>query len=397
MNENPELNNESYVLYDHVLTPLAAQLERKPRRDRGMRRGRHSTSSSSTFDQPSSLFLFEMKTMGRTKGHQLLRGYNRKNGPKRCAIQIDIQKAYDTCITSSKFSICLNGGIHGYFKGGRGLRHGDPISPYLFTLVMEVFNLIMIKNITDNKEFGYYFGCKELRHSHICFAKDLLVLCKGNKESLQVIKQSLEEFAKVSSLAANLGRVYLGVPLLAKRLSVQDCKVLLDKVYWASVYLLPNTIIKYINKMFTRFLWNSGESARGKARIAWKMVCRPKEQGGLGIKPLKRWNEVLLIRQFWKISENKKSLWAEWVNVVKLKHKSVWNVQVDTNDSWAWKCIRDMIKDHIMYEIGKGDSVSVWYDKWSSNGRLRKFITQRNIYDARLSMDAKIPEMIKDN
>ncbi|GJU63441.1 hypothetical protein Tco_1245276 [Tanacetum coccineum] len=57
MNENPELNNESYVLYDNVMTPLAAQLEQKPRRDRGMRRGRHSTSSSSAFDQPSSSHL----------------------------------------------------------------------------------------------------------------------------------------------------------------------------------------------------------------------------------------------------------------------------------------------------------------------------------------------------
>ncbi|GJT93708.1 hypothetical protein Tco_1082553 [Tanacetum coccineum] len=55
--ENPELENESYVLYDHVMTPLAAQLERKPRRDRGTRRGRHSTSSSSTFDQPCSSHL----------------------------------------------------------------------------------------------------------------------------------------------------------------------------------------------------------------------------------------------------------------------------------------------------------------------------------------------------
>ncbi|GJV51293.1 hypothetical protein Tco_1447034 [Tanacetum coccineum] len=51
--ENPEFENESYVLYDRVMTPLAAQLERKPRRDRGTRRGRHSTSSSSAFDQPS--------------------------------------------------------------------------------------------------------------------------------------------------------------------------------------------------------------------------------------------------------------------------------------------------------------------------------------------------------
>ncbi|GJV53521.1 RNA-directed DNA polymerase, eukaryota, reverse transcriptase zinc-binding domain protein [Tanacetum coccineum] len=261
------------------------------------------------------------------------------------------------CITSSKFSICLNGGIHGYFRGGRGLRQGDPISPYLFTLVMEVFNLIMIKNIAENKDFGYHFGCKELKLSHICFADDFLVLCKGNKESLQVIKQSLEEFAKVYGLDANLrksviffgsikdevkrellqilpfkcGKLpvrYLGAPLLAKRLSVQDCKVLLDKLYWAYVYLLPNTIIKDIDKMFKMFLWNSGESARGKARIAWKMVCRPKEEGGL---------------------------------------------------------------------IGKVDYVSVWYDKRSPNGPLGNFITQRNIYDARLYMDAKIHQMIIDN
>ncbi|GJV60719.1 hypothetical protein Tco_1466819 [Tanacetum coccineum] len=51
--ENPKLQNECYVLYDRVMNPLAAQLERKPRRDRGTRGGRHSTSSSSDFDQPS--------------------------------------------------------------------------------------------------------------------------------------------------------------------------------------------------------------------------------------------------------------------------------------------------------------------------------------------------------
>ncbi|GJS11864.1 hypothetical protein Tco_0368660 [Tanacetum coccineum] len=57
MNEYLELYNESYVLYDRVMNPLAAQLEQKPRRDRGTRRGRHSTSSSSAFDQPSSSYL----------------------------------------------------------------------------------------------------------------------------------------------------------------------------------------------------------------------------------------------------------------------------------------------------------------------------------------------------
>ncbi|GJV99566.1 hypothetical protein Tco_1554818 [Tanacetum coccineum] len=68
MNEYPELNNESYVLYDRVMTPLAAQLERKPRRDRGMRRGRHSTSSSSAFDQPSSSHLNDDDDDGNDEG-----------------------------------------------------------------------------------------------------------------------------------------------------------------------------------------------------------------------------------------------------------------------------------------------------------------------------------------
>ncbi|GJR92939.1 zf-CCHC domain-containing protein [Tanacetum coccineum] len=55
--DSPELLNESYVLYDHVMNPLTAQQERKTRKDRGMRRGRHFTSSSFAFDQPSSSHL----------------------------------------------------------------------------------------------------------------------------------------------------------------------------------------------------------------------------------------------------------------------------------------------------------------------------------------------------
>nr|GEX91781.1 cytochrome P450 [Tanacetum cinerariifolium] len=51
-----ELQNDSYVLYDRVMNPLAAQLERKPRKDCGTRSGRHSTSSS-TFNKPSSSHL----------------------------------------------------------------------------------------------------------------------------------------------------------------------------------------------------------------------------------------------------------------------------------------------------------------------------------------------------
>ncbi|GKA18888.1 hypothetical protein Tco_0698803 [Tanacetum coccineum] len=54
---NLELSNDRYVLYDHVMYPLVVQQEQKTRKDYGMKRGRHSTSSSSAFGQPSSSHL----------------------------------------------------------------------------------------------------------------------------------------------------------------------------------------------------------------------------------------------------------------------------------------------------------------------------------------------------
>ncbi|GJV55853.1 RNA-directed DNA polymerase, eukaryota, reverse transcriptase zinc-binding domain protein [Tanacetum coccineum] len=334
------------------------------------------------------------------------------------------------CITSSAFSTCLNGEVHGFFKGGRGLKQGDPIPPYLFTLVMEVFNLIMSKNIKESNEYKFYFRCKELKLSHMCFADDLLVLCKGNKGSLEVIKKTLDEFSQVSGLNPNLGKSiiffgsikesdkhellkilpfkcgklpvrYLGVPLLAKRLSVMDCKPLIDKVeerincwrnktlsyagriqllasvlssmqtYWASVYLLPNSVIKDLDKLFKRFLWNSGNSAQGKARVAWKMII-----------------------------ENKESLWAKWINVVRLKRKSIWDIDIEKSDSWGWKSmlkIRDAIKEHVWHNIGNGKKTSMFYDKWCSNGPLSKFISKRSLYDARICDNVMVADMLIDN
>ncbi|GKA69395.1 hypothetical protein Tco_0775459 [Tanacetum coccineum] len=87
--------------------------------------------------------------------------------------------------------------------------------------------------------------------------------------------------------------IYLGVPLVTNKIGIADCRAQLIasvlgsmQVYWGSVFLLPKSVINDIQKLFKKFLWNSGERCKGKAKVAWMDVCKPKDQGGLGFKPL---------------------------------------------------------------------------------------------------------------
>ncbi|GJS52904.1 RNA-directed DNA polymerase, eukaryota, reverse transcriptase zinc-binding domain protein [Tanacetum coccineum] len=321
---------------------------------------------------------------------ELLRGYDRKQGAKRCAMKIDIQKAYDTVNWQFLKDILIKVGFH----------EGEE---------------------ADNR-FKYHHGCKELRLTHLCFADDLLMLCNGDAGSLKVIKKSLDEFSKFPMK-------YIGVPLLAKSLSVKDCRKLINNVesrikcwknkllsyagriqliasllstmqsYWASVYMIPKTVMYELEKLLRRFMWNSGESAKGKAKVAWSTMCKPKDQRGLGFKSLHKWNEVLLVSQLWKIIDRKESLWVKWVNTVKLKSTSIGEIESSNSDSWGWKnmfLIRDKIKPFVRYRIRNGRDTSMWHDKWYNIGPLDRFISNRDVYNARLDNEARVANLIQD-
>ncbi|GKB98029.1 RNA-directed DNA polymerase, eukaryota, reverse transcriptase zinc-binding domain protein [Tanacetum coccineum] len=163
--------------------------------------------------------------------NELLKGYNCKNGARRCALKVDIVKAYDTvdwsflenalsqfdfhekmvremvtCVSSASFTLNINGDRHGYFKSGRGLKQGDLISPYLFTLIMEVFSFMMARNVQRSTSFKYHKGCKDLKLTHLSFTDDLLVLSHGDCNSVEVIRDTLMEFSKAFGLKPNMGK-----------------------------------------------------------------------------------------------------------------------------------------------------------------------------------------------
>nr|GEY38104.1 RNA-directed DNA polymerase, eukaryota, reverse transcriptase zinc-binding domain protein [Tanacetum cinerariifolium] len=320
------------------------------------------------------------------------------------------------CVRSAAFSVFVNGERHGYFKGGRGLRQGDPMSPYIFTLVMEVFTHSMKKQISKALDsFNAVSGLvPSLGKSTIFF---------GNVE--ESIKNEILEIMpfKIGKLPVS----YLGVPLITKQIGINECKCLIDKVkikvnnwknrmlyyagrlqlvasvltsmqvYWASVFILPKTVIKDIDRLLKGFLWCQGDLSKGKAKVAWKQICRPKNEKGLGIKNLCDWNEVLMDKHLWNLDSNKESLWVKWINVIRLKGKCIWEAKYSTNSSSGWKqllSLRDKMKKHVKYEVGNGKTIFLWHDKWWDGGILKDVFPIENLPNVDSSI--KISEMIQN-
>ncbi|KAL0287460.1 UNVERIFIED_CONTAM: Retrovirus-related Pol polyprotein from type-2 retrotransposable element R2DM [Sesamum angustifolium] len=158
---------------------------------------------------------------------EMVRQYSRKRISPRCTINVDLRKAFDSvswtflsrvlhgygfpplfiswimeCVSTTSFSVALNGSLHGHFPGKKGLRQGDPMSPALFLLCMEYFSRL-IKRSTTNSDFNFHPKCEKLKITHLLFADDLMLFSRGDLPSIRILMECLQEFRDVSGLAVN--------------------------------------------------------------------------------------------------------------------------------------------------------------------------------------------------
>lgn len=165
--------------------------------------------------------------------HEIVRNYHKTSGTPRCSLKIDLQKAYDivswdpiravmkklgfphqfidwiySCISTSRFSVMVNGSPFGFFGAKRGIRQGCPISPYIFVMVMEVFSALL-KQQGSSGSFGLHPKCKTTQLTHLCFANDVLVFFKGTVKASQVLAGVIEEFSQFSGLEINCKKTSL--------------------------------------------------------------------------------------------------------------------------------------------------------------------------------------------
>ena len=358
------------------------------------------------------------------------------------ALKLDMSKAYDRvewiflesimkkmgfeerwisllmeCIKTVHYSVLIDGVPKGYTTPTRGIRQGDPLSPYLFLLCAEGLTTLLRKASLD----GSLRGIQPCRSgswvSHLFFADDSLLFgqatlsecrkileildlyaaCSGqqiNREKTSIFfssnitphsRQAIHEFWG-SSGALNFGQ-YLGLPAMIGRskkaifhglkeriiqrlqgwkerfLSKAGREVLIKAVaqaiptYAMNCFRLPKTWCDEINGLIARYWWGQKGDERKLHWMRWDKLCSPKKNGGLGFRNLYLFNSSLLAKQCWRLLNAPQSLFYRVFKARYFPSCNLLEASLGSNPSFLWRSLlsgRDVIKKGLRWSNHNG-------------------------------------------
>ncbi|XP_074300422.1 uncharacterized protein LOC141631683 [Silene latifolia] len=356
--------------------------------------------------------------------HEAIHNINshKKGVHGRFAFKADMSKAYDrvrwdflratlcgfrfperiinlimSCVSTVSYEVLFNGAPLQQFRPQCGLCQGDPLSPYLFILCMEVLSA----NVYKAQQEGLLKGIKLSRNSealtHLFFADDSIFFLHDKNDSVVQLKGILSRYCKASGQVLNdnksgvlfspstklakarrclkvinikhnkgIGK-YLGistdfqsskkdifkglVDIVSKRisswnglfLSSAGRLTLISSVlsnlsnFFLSVFKIPVSVANRINSLLSHFWWAGSKSARCIHWCSKNFLSLPKSSGGLGIRNIECLNQAMLAKNAWKLLVESESFFSRVFNDKIIGGKR-WKdgTMINKRCNWSW-------------------------------------------------------------
>lgn len=397
------------------------------------------------------------------------------------AIKTDMSKAYDrvewnflevlmeklgfdrvwirwimACVSSVSFSVLLNGTSHGFIRPERGIRQGDPLSPFLFIMCAEAL-VSCLNHAEEEKSIkGIQLSSSGPSVHHLLFADDSLMLCQATTREAAEIMNCLKVYEEASGQIINLQKSsvifgskihedlkeeikevlgiekeggegsYLGLPecfsgskikllsfikekiqgrlqgWFAKCLSQGGKEILLKSValalpiYAMSCFKLPKDVCAKLTSAMLEFWWSSGVNKKKISWVAWQKMCKAKELGGMGFRDIEKFNQSLLAKQAWRIWFNPSSLVARILKHRYFSRTSFMDCGDGSRPSYAWRSIlhgRELLSQGLLQKIGDGMNSRVWIDNWIMDSPPRP---PRYRQDADVDLTLKVGDLLDE-
>ncbi|XP_071741061.1 uncharacterized protein [Rutidosis leptorrhynchoides] len=279
------------------------------------------------------------------------------------------------CLKSASISILINGSPTTEFSMGRGVRQGDPLSPFLFILAAEGLN-ILTKATVDRGIFkGVEIGNDKVVISHLQYADDTIFfgdLSMSNARNLIYILKCFElasglkvnfhksclygvgaDSGEIDMLANRMGCqackfpfIYLGLPIGAKMKKISDWNSVIEKfkkrlsewkmrtlsfggrlvllksvlnslpLYYLALFRAPPCVLKLLESVRRIFFLGGDFSGSKISWVKWAYTCLPYGAGGLNIGSLKGKNLALLGKWWWRFKIETNCLWTKIIRSI---------------------------------------------------------------------------------